>query len=226
MNDQPQRLVAHKAWIADLLQGEYTKGPGEFDPGVVRVRNMMISRVNIIASVVEKYVRDDQGYATLVVDDSSGYLHVKAWKDATKLLTPINVGDLIIVIGKIREYNSLIYLNPDIIRKLDNPLWAKLRRLELTTLYGEPSIVAQEHNVTIEEPTPESVVVEERIQEEPVNKRQTILNIIEQLSTSEGADRTQIIHTAAIQDAENIIQELIKDGEIFEASPGKLKIIT
>lgn len=224
--DQPQRLIAYKAWISDLLQGEYTKGSGEFDPGIVHVRDLNVSRVNLIASVVEKYAKEDQSYANLVIDDSSGYLHVKTWKENTKLLTPVNVGDIVLIIGKIKEYNSLVYVNPEIIKKLDNPLWAKLRRLELTHLYGEPTLVEQEHHAITQEPSPAAVLVEERVQDDSPNKRQTILSLIEALSAGEGADRKNVITTSKLFDADVIIQELLKEGEIFEASPGKLKIIT
>ncbi len=224
--EQPQRLIAYKAWIADLLQGEYSKGQGEFDPGTLRVKNLFISRVNLIASVVEKFIKEDQSYANIVIDDSSGYLHIKTWKENTKLLEAVSVGDIVLIIGKVREYNGLVYVQPEIVKKLDNPLWAKFRRLELSSLYGEPSIIQQERTAIQEEPQPQAVFVEEKVQNEPANKRQIILDLIENLSTGEGADRKQVILSSRLDEAENIIQDLIKEGEVFEASPGKLKLMS
>ncbi len=201
------------------------KGSGEFDPGYISVRNLHVSRVNIIATVVEKFFKDDQSYASVLVDDSSGYLSLKLWKENTKLFTPLNIGDLILLVGKVREYNNTIYVSPDIVKRLDNPAWAKLRRTELVQLYGQPALVAQEQESIRNEPSPETIVQEERVTEEPVNKRQIILDLIETLSSPEGADRMHIILQSRIPEADALIQELIKEGEIFEASPGKLKIM-
>ena len=144
----------------------------------------------------------------------------------TKLFTNLNVGDLILLVGKVREYNNAIYVSPDIIKKIDNPSWAKLRKNELVQLYGQPALVTQEQESIRNEPAPETIVQEERVTEEPVNKRQTILDLIENLSSPEGADRIKVILQSRVTEADAIIQELIKEGEVFEASPGKLKIMS
>ena len=130
-----QRNVAYKVWIADLITAKYTKGQEQFESGSVDIKGNKISRVNIIGGVIDKF--SGNNYVNVSLDDGSGVLKLKSWNEGVDLFLDVNIGDLIAVVGKVRGYNNSIYIAPEVIRKLDNPLWFKIRKLELIKLYGE-----------------------------------------------------------------------------------------
>ncbi len=230
MDNQQIRQIAYKVRIFDLVNGEYVQQSGEWDPNYVLIGENNVSRVNIIATVITNYKSEDGGYSTVTIDDGSGNIQIKAWKEDTKTLEKVDVGDIILLVGRVREYNGEKYLTAEIIKKLDKPEWLSYRKKELSKLYGEqkgaveqPKIaepVAEEQPITIQEES----VVEESSSE---GDRQKILNIIEKLSSVEGADKLEIIKESKVEEdkANEIIHELLREGEIFEIKPGKVKIL-
>lgn len=218
-----QRNTAYKVWIADLLSGRYIKGQEQFEAGYVDIKSNKISRVNIVGGVIDKFLGND--YVSVSLDDGSGILRLKSWKEFTNLFLDVNVGDLILIVGKVKEYNNSIYVAPEIVRKIDNPLWLKVRKLELVKLYGEVQrveIVGGDSS-DVEE-TEENVlnVVEEKVVS---NSREIILILIEKLDSGDGADINEVVKTSGIKDANDIVQELLSGGEIFELHKGKLRVI-
>src|SRR3989338_7217620 len=73
--DEVKRATAYKIWIGDLTKGSYGRGSGQFDPGYVTIKNMNISRVNIIVSLIDKFSGDN--YINAVVDDGTGTLKLR-----------------------------------------------------------------------------------------------------------------------------------------------------
>lgn len=227
--EQVQRQTAHKIWISSLLTGNYVKTTGEWEPNYIETNNLKISRVNVIAHIVDKFVKPDNSYISLTLDDGSGKLSVKAWKEDVALLD-YHVGELLLVVGKIKDFNNQFYLVPEVVTKLDNPLWAKLRNLELKKMYGEAQIhVAQERvqeTPRVQEEEFTMQVIEEKVTNEVSgNKRQKLLDMIEQLDTNNGADQQIVISQSGIEqgEAQKLLDNLIKEGEIFEIHPGKLR---
>ncbi len=233
MTEQQLRQTAYKVWISDLMNKQVQKEEGEWSPNYILIDNKQVSRVNIIATVVMKHIAEDNNYATLTVDDSSGDVQIKAWKEDVALFENVEIGDPVLLIGKIKEYNSQIYLTPEIVKTLDKPEWIELRKKELAKAYGqretqEPKIeprVKEKPKVSEEE----IVVTEESIvNEDPIdNNRQKLLALIEKLDKGEGSDIIEVIEESKIdeEEANSTIQELLKEGEIFEIKAGKLKII-
>ncbi|MBT3577818.1 hypothetical protein HN499_03345 [archaeon] len=234
--DQQLRQTAYKVWISDLLNKQIQKEEGEWSPSYILVDNKRVSRVNVVATVVMKYTAEDKSYATLTIDDSSADVQIKAWKEDVATVESVDIGDTVLFIGRVREYNSQLYLTPEIIKPLDKSEWLDLRKKELEVIYGSraastPEIqpVAteapkeaqkQEASITIQEETVSS--------EKPTeNDRQKILNTIESLDKNEGADIVEVIEASKVpeEEANSIMQELLKEGEIFEIKAGKLKII-
>lgn len=233
MEDEIQkRQTAYKLWIKDLMVSQPVKQ--ENPPlNYFKIRDKDISRVNIIANVVFKFEATDESFSSVTLDDGSGTVRVKVWKEDTKILKNLNVGDMLLVVGKPRYYNEETYINPEIVYKLDNPNWELLRKLELIKEYGKP--------LTIEKPAKEEVIAKPAdyptvIHEEkivsgtiiPVNSRQTILKLIERLSKEgNGADVMEIIKESNIDEdeADSIIQDLLEEGEIFSPRPGKIKLL-
>ena len=227
--DFAPRQTAYKLRISQLLSGKYTPSTSEKEPHSLTLHNLKVSRVNLIGHVTEKYLKDDHTYASLLLDDGSGKITVKAWKEDVSLLEPVHVGELVLIIGKIREYNANLYLVPEVAAPLPNLLWAKHRTLELKHLYSEPpAFVTLSEPASLKEETAFSLT-EEKVTNEGygLNNRQKIIDLIEKLDTNNGADQQTIINQSYLpkEEALSIIQTLIKEGEIFELHPGKLRTV-
>ncbi len=213
------RNTAYRAWISILLSSEYAKEEGEFGSWYINFRGKKISRVNLICSIVDKYSGDN--YSSITIDDGSGVIAVKAWGEDTKFFFDLNIGDLVMVVGKVRQYSGL-YIVPEIVKKLDNPFWLKLRKLELTKEHGESERVEANFSEVKSESAAEEVV-EERV--ESGNSREKVMNLIESMDAGSGADISEVIKNSGMEGAEGVISGLIQDGQIFELHKGKLRVM-
>ncbi len=159
----PKRQTAQKVWISMLHQGSYVKQLGEYDPNFIQYNGMDIARVNIIGTIVAKYVGDNTAYVALTLDDGSGSIRLKAWKEDALVLEKFKPGDLVLVVGKPREYNEEIYISPEIVKKTE-PNYELVRKLELIHLHGKSNVVlARAIPATIAQPPPMSQYVEEKV---------------------------------------------------------------
>jgi len=233
MENQQIRQVAYKVWIADIVNNEFIKEKGEWDPNYVLIKDKKVSRINIIANVITNYSSAEGDYSSITIDDGSNSIQLKAWKEDVKLLSDLNVGETILVIGRVREYNNEKYLTPEVVKLLKFPEWLMYRKKELNKEYGEPITTKRKINpqkeeikdaIKINNNPPEEELIEDSNNE---GARQKILNIIEKIATEEGADKLEIIKESNLDDqtADGIIQGLLMEGEIFEIKPGKIKIL-
>lgn len=217
-----KRQTAYKIWINDLLNNNYVKQAGEWEPNYVEFNGMKVARVNLIASVVFKFKSEDNNYVALTLDDNSGSIRVKVWGEDVKLLDSFEAGDIVLVIGRVREFNNEIYINPEIVKKMD-PNWELVRKLELIKEYGKPEIkiIKQEVKEEVKE------VVEEEVIDISESSRQKIINLIESLSDEHGVKVDDVVKESELDEneAEGIIQDLLKEGEIFQPKANFLKLI-
>lgn len=224
------RQIAYKCWISDLVSGTFVKEQGEFDSNYIEIAGNKVSRVNLIGNVIMKYDNSEKRFSTLTIDDGSGAIKLKMWGDDVSFVENTNVGDIILIIGRVREYNSEIYLTPEIVKLISDPSWELVRRLELTRLYGEPrhiateekAIVVENNNGTLQE---QLIIETESIGAE--SPRQKILSSIEKLAGESGADVVEVINSSKLDENEAniVLQELLLEGEIFEPKPGRLKLV-
>lgn len=222
-----QRQTAYKLRIGDLIRGEYFAREG-LEPNYIKIGEKEISRVNIIATVVNDFSNEEGSYSTITLDDGSGNIQIRAWKEDVNLISNIKLGDIVMIIGKPKSYNDQIYLIPEIIKKLDNPLWIKLRNLELGKSEPIEKEVTKKVNSYLQVEQTASVV-EEMIEEgdNSQNSRQKILNTIENLDFKEGAELSEVIKVSGVKEKEAMamIDELLKEGEIYQIKAGRLKIL-
>jgi len=197
MAEQRERQVAYKTNINSLKSGNYVVQEG-WDPNYIQVDNKNISRANIIAAIVDKQATEN--LATVTLDDGSNIIVAKAFNEETKKLEKINVGDVVLLIGKPRKYNDELFISVEIIRKID-PLWAKVRKLELNR---EPK---------------NDVQIPKRVESD----REKILNLVRSLDNSNGVEVSEVLKRTNIEGGEGIIDGLIKDGELYENRPGRLR---
>jgi len=196
-----ERQTAYKLWIGTLLKGKSVQENEKFI--AIDIGSKKVSRVNIVANVIDKYSDENRPYVSITMDDSTGQIRVKAFADSTNILSGVNIGDTALIIGMARVFNNELYILPEIVRIVE-PKWALVRKLELIKESGR-----FENQTTPAEAT---------------NNKERVLNMLRQ--NAEGIDIDKIImqlHDLDVTEINNIITELISDGLIYEPMPGKLR---
>lgn len=164
------RQTAFKCYISHIVNGNYVKKEGEFEPNYIEINSKnkakKISRVNIVANVVQKFESENKDYKFIVLDDGTASIRVKAWGLDINLFDDINIADIVLLMGKVKIYNNEIYLTPEIVKKVDIN-WELLRKLELLKEYGKPEIITTEiqGNTEVEKYTEDSLDVVEEVVE-------------------------------------------------------------
>src|SRR3989344_2985801 len=118
MMEQISRLVAHKLWLGELKEEKFVQRSGEFESNYIALNNKQVTRVNIVANVVNKFENEDKSYIGITMDDSSAQIRLKTWREDTRILENISIGDIVLIIGKIKKYNEEIYILPEIVKKV------------------------------------------------------------------------------------------------------------
>ena len=206
-NQQFQRQIAYKVPINQILRNQYIEQEG-WNPNYIQINNKQVSRVNLIATVIDKQV--SSSLATLVLDDSTGIIQARSFNEDIKKVTGINVGDTVLIIGRPRKFNDQIFITIEISRKID-VLWSKVRKIELqkefSLLDKQSAEIKSQPNHNIE--------------------NEKILELIKENDDGNGVDIDQIILSSGLDESEahEVISELIKQGEIYEPKPNKIKIL-
>jgi len=200
-----KRNVAYKLRIGDILKGKPAMSEGSAESPAkflfLELGDKKISRVNILANCVDKYVQDgEKKYASLTVDDASGQIRLKAFGDDIKFLMEISQGDTLQIVGNVREWNSELYILPEIAKKVD-PRWLLVRKLEIQNSRKD---IPLESNAPL---------------------RDLLLEAIKTAEGDGGLDVDKIImDTEASPDLINQeIKKLLEEGLVYEPRPGRLR---
>lgn len=238
-----KRLTAKKVRICDIVSGRYFSGSREdLKPSVIITQfGQRISRASLVATVTDKFLSEDQTYGSITIDDETEAIRVKAFKEGVELIKGIEPGDIVLVVGKLKEYNGEVYINGEIVRKINDPNVESLRKLEiLNQLVGQKKILEEIKGLEGKMPKDElksyvkdkfgieeqdlEVMLEAKIEEE-VDYKPKILQLIESLDEGEGVDIGKIFELSDL--AENIIEKAINDllasGELYEPKPNVFK---
>ncbi len=201
-NDGPKkRNTAYKLRIGDIFKAKPIIADGKFL--FLELADKKISRVNLLANVVDKYVSEgEKNYATITVDDASGQIKLKSFGEDIQILKDCLQGDTVQIIGTVREYNNEIYLLPEIVKKVDTQ-WLLVRKLEIQN---------SRKNLPLNENAP---------------VRDIILEKIKVAEVEDGIDVDKLIlDTEASPDLINSeIKRLLEDGLIYEPRPGRLRYL-
>ncbi|NIO22498.1 MAG: hypothetical protein GTN38_00540 [Candidatus Aenigmarchaeota archaeon] len=237
-----ERQTARKVRVWDVMNGSFVKREG-FEPSfVLTQQGEEISRARMLGTVVSRFVADDGNYASVTIDDGSDTIRLKVFKTA-KPLDSLEIGDVVDVVGKVREYEGEIYVIPEVVRKA-KPNFELLRRLEI--VYKARGIKkAKEAVEKNKDKNPEDLKKElmgkglkrewielflgkegkeERGKEKKVLKND-ILKIIE--DSKDGIVYSELMKKVEAEETEieSAIDELLNDGICYEPSPGKIRKI-
>ena len=204
-----------------------------------------VFRARILGTVVEKFVREDQGYAVLRLDDGTETITIRAWKEGARELISFNPGDLIDVIGRVREFEGEVYLVPELVLRVEDPNWELVRELEILRLRKQALVGGrrpqprreaklESRELKIELPAaPEKGPVVERVEEieepplpeVPEEMKKRALLAFDKLDKGDGVSLANLAAELDISygEVEDAVRVLIVDGEVFEPRAGKFK---
>lgn len=197
-----KRNIAYKFKIGminsgkQILDGERMK--------FVEVNSKNVSRCNIVANVIDKYIQDgEKQFGSITLDDASGQIKAKVFGPDIDKFSNIELGDTLVVIGMLRSWNDELYLTPEIIKKLP-PEYLLLRKME----------------VEKENPAPIS-------QEASADLKAKVLEMIKLSEPQQGVDIEKIILELKEppEAINNEIKKLLEDGLIYEPRPGRLRYL-
>jgi len=197
-----KRNVAYKMRIGDILKGKPVLDEGKFI--FLELGEKKVVRVNVLANCIDKFVQEgEKKYASVTVDDASGQIRLKVFGDDVEMLTDVNQGDTLQIIGNVREWNGDLYIIPEVAKKVDLR-WLLVRKLE--TQNARKDIV------------PEAGA-------SPV--KDTIMKKIKEAETDGGIDIDAIImDVEASPDQINVeIKKLLEEGLVYEPRPGRLRYL-
>ncbi|MEM2131134.1 MAG: hypothetical protein QXM96_01175 [Candidatus Woesearchaeota archaeon] len=190
------KRASTRLWIKDILKASFLKTEALT---TILTDYGNIYKVLIMGIIVSK----QENY--LLIDDGSGNISLRFINN----INNYSLGDCILVIGRVKEYNNNKYIVPDIIKKTDRK-WFDFHRIELKK---------QEENKIL------SIETKENEMENEIGPYQKIINTIAALDKGDGVDINDIINSTNIKNCENLINNLIEEGDVFEISPGKVKLL-
>lgn len=200
-----QRQIAYKLRISDILNGAFIKDGSS--AGYILLNDAKASRANIIATVV--YKSESPNFANAVIDDGTGKISLRAF-ERLDFFSKVDVGDAVMVVGRIREFNNEKHIVPEILKKIDSFEWVGVRRAEL------------KGNVVFENKVPEN---SNPVEAPADNVNSNIYSLIKSLDKGEGVPVEDVIKNSSDSKAEDAIQRLLENGDVFEIKPGRLKVL-
>ncbi len=127
----PQRETAKIKQVKDLFKGEFKESKDINTPNKIETEKDSYSRVNILATIEDTYMNSEETYGSIQVTDNTATIRVKAFDETTEYLEDLEKGDLVKVIGKVRKDEDGRFILGEIIKPIQNPEYAELRKLEI-----------------------------------------------------------------------------------------------
>jgi hypothetical protein len=208
-----QRQTAFKVRISSLLRGSYVKEEG-WQPNYVDTGSLKVSRANIIGIVIA--VVEESSFKNVLIDDGSGRISLRLFENNQ---VTVGLGDIVLVVGRPREFGGERYVVPEILKKVDQK-WFEVRKLELK---AEPAVEPlEEAHDSVSEEVKEATPQEEEVIANPVD---SLISIIKRIDSGDGALFDDIARDSKLTNCEEYINRLLELGEIFEVKPGRFKVL-
>ena len=238
---EKKRIHSVKTRIKSITSGRYVAQEG-FNPNYVLTKyGLRLSRVRVLATVVDKFISEGGKFASVTLDDGSDTIRVKVF-NAVSMYDNIGAGSEVDVIARVKEYQGEVYLAPEIINVITDHNFHLLRELELRRQDKETENKRRlilEHQKQTSDMTelerlmsdrfgidPEEVEAMLQVQEEPEDdKKAGMLKLIEKLDEGSGCDYADLIKASGLPEdvIDSVVNELLSEGSCFEPRPGKIK---
>ena len=100
------RQTAYKFWIAEIVDADYIRDEGEWQPNYLDIKGIKAARVNIVGTITEVFTNSTEDYATITLEDGTAKIAVRAFKEDVRLVTGLKIGDSLLVIGRPKQYQN------------------------------------------------------------------------------------------------------------------------
>jgi hypothetical protein len=129
-------------WIKNVLEGRYSREDNSLFTIFGKVK-----RVRIVATIVDKrefintqtstedtFLDDDNTTNSRLefdLDDGTGLIRAVLWNANPEQYKDFVKGDIVDIVGIVRQWKDFTSISPEIIRKIDNPNFILLRNAEI-----------------------------------------------------------------------------------------------
>ena len=218
MSNDYKRLTAFKSNLKNINSAEFKEKKDEADYLVFD--KLKVSRVRVIGTVVSKRVNEERTYAYLTIDDGTDTIRIKAWKEEVDKLEKPIIGDIVEVVGRVREWEGERYLSSEIVKIITNPNHWLTHKFELL-LSGEKVERIEEKE---EKGVSTGVEGEKEVSE---NLEEKIISIIKENDIGKGTSLSLIVKRLELtnKEVEEILKTLLIDGLIYEPNKHHYKIL-
>ncbi|MEE8401710.1 MAG: OB-fold nucleic acid binding domain-containing protein [Candidatus Hydrothermarchaeaceae archaeon] len=198
-----------KVRIKDITSGKFKKEGSEWESYLLTPLNEKAARVRVLATVVSKFVSDNGKYANISLDDATDTITSRAFDDSVKLIESTKEGDIVDVIGRVKEYKDEKYISAESVSQIVDPNWELVRKLELALkikeLGGATSSTGEEDSSK--------------------NPKLIVIRHIEEFDNGDGVKYVRLLNETGFNDEklEKILTELMEEGDIYEPKIGKFK---
>ena len=208
--------------IKEILDSEYYE-QGGWDPNYILSGDEKIFRINLMAIVISK--SQGQNNTSLIIEDKTGQIMIRMFEEMQNIQS-LQLGDIVTIIGKPREFSGQKYFVPEVIKSTDMQ-WYKYRLLELE------KIVRQKINQPIKKESNSPKIIQDITQqnnsqttfERQKSKAELIYESIKELDNGQGVDISLISEKFPKENIDEHITGLISQGDVFEIKKGKLKVL-
>ncbi|MEK6937656.1 MAG: OB-fold nucleic acid binding domain-containing protein [Nanoarchaeota archaeon] len=234
------RQTAVKITLGEVTQGRYVQEEDALNY-LLTSDQRQIYRLNVVGIIV--HLQKQGNITNLWLEDGTGKLVVRFFEE-NKVLKELNPGDIVLVVGRLRQYDQERYLSFEIVKKVDAS-WLKLRKIELKERFAailetksseeivsaavpevKPLSLSEEKGGIKEEIIEEEVIEEEIASgEKEILPTQKILLIIKEKDKGEGVLVEEILHCSFLNDTEKLIEKMLEKGDIFQNLPGRVKVL-
>ncbi len=242
-----KRLTAVKTRIKPAVAGTFVTQPGFESNYVLTDTGMRLSRIRVMATVVDKFLSESGKLASITLDDGTATVRAKAF-NAVSFFDKVSAGDVADLVGRLRQYQGEIFIVPEVVRKTDDINWEILRELEIREqekAWNERRGTIIEYQKQTSDMDELKKIMKERFginpldveaviqslgmigenAEEPNKQKEIILRFISELDSGEGCDYSELISKSGLAEdvIDSAVEELLEEGSCFEPKPGKIK---
>ncbi len=240
------RQTTSRARISDIVNSNFIRKEG-FEPSYVLTDSgQRISRTYLIGTIVDKFMSENANYSSITIDDDYDSIRIKAFREQVNIFDNFNVGNLVMVIGKVRNYADENYIIPEIVKKITDPNLESLHKLEVLKQslihkknlkiikkekesFGDveklKKYVKKQHGIDVDvvDSILETLTTEEETKEK--DYKPLLLETLDRLDEGEGIEFRKLLEESKLPENtfEEVINEILSEGVCFEPKPGIIK---
>jgi len=203
-------------YIFDIVNGQLEKeGDDRYRWVLISSNRERIYKIRISGTIVSKYFSpktdEKKAFASLTIDDGTDTIRVKAWEETADALDKFFEGEEIEIIGKPRSGENEIYILPEEYMKIEDYNKELYLRTKKIKRYVKKNLV-----IPAEEKKEENNFLAEK---------EMIWELI--TNSEEGVEMDFLIESTKLERStiEEIIHELLNNGDIYEPTALKFKKI-